>query len=148
MSDIRDWAAQIRGRWDWTRFGYEKGFPRGSQFGDVDAFIHLDFEDRSLYIDPKQYDGVGVLPGISTGQSRALKHLATLPGTTALVLFGCGVCDDPWCVRDMGTDEFHDWRGMEKAVRRKNLKTLFDWSLGLEGNHASSLNPRGYRDAV
>jgi hypothetical protein len=59
MSDIQDWGAFMRGRWHWTRFGYEYGFPRGCQFSDIDAVV--EFNGRMLFIEAKSYDGIGSL---------------------------------------------------------------------------------------
>lgn len=135
MADIRDWARFIRGRWDWTRFGYEKGFPRGCQFTDVDAA--LEFGGDRLVIEPKQYDGVGPVPDLPpTGQLRYLQDEAKL-GKTVLVLYGCGVCDDPYAVYDVGRKEWFIWREdetcewLDKQERRSRLKRHVDRAMGL-----------------
>lgn len=129
MADIRDWAKFVRGRWDWTRGGYERGFPRGCQFTDIDAAI--EFDGRRLVIEPKHYEGIGDLPGHPpTGQMRFLKDEVSL-GKTVLVLFGCGACNDPYAVYDVGRGVLLDWRGQSKAERRAALKQQIDAALGL-----------------
>lgn len=129
MSDIRDWGAFIRGRWEWTKQGYERGFPRGCQFSDVDAVI--EFDGRTLFIETKAYDGEGDLPFVPRGQDRLLRHLAEQPDTTVLLLYGCGCCNAPYAVRNMGPDQFHDWRGLPTSERRKELKLLIDKAMGV-----------------
>lgn len=131
MADIRDWGKFVRGRWDWTRFGYEKGFPRGCQFTDVDAA--LEFDGRRLVIEPKHYDGIEPWPGWpDEGQMRYLRDEASL-GKSVFVLWGCGACNDPYAVLEVFLDreDFHDWRGMDKQVRRKALKALIDKAMGI-----------------
>lgn len=138
MSDVRDWGKLIRGRWDWTRFGYEKGFPRGCQFTDLDAA--MEFDGHGLVIETKQYDGVGSLPGdgyppgMGSGQLRFLRNEASL-GKIVIVLYGCGVCDDPYVIYvlapDRSGDRFEDWRGHDKAARRKFLKAEMDSAMGV-----------------
>jgi len=124
MADVRNWASFIRGRWDWTRFGYEAGFPRGCQFTDVDAVV--EFDGRALMIEGKQWDGEGDRPDKpSTGQMLYLKYEVEA-GKTVLVLFGCGCCNNPWAVYDVGRDEWFDWRGLELADRRTRLKHHID----------------------
>jgi hypothetical protein len=130
MSDIRDFARFIRGRWDWTRFGYERGFPRGCQFTDIDAY--LEFDGHRLAIENKQWDGVGDFPGLpAKGQLLALQDEARL-GKRVFVLYGCGVCNDPYTVYDVGYNEWHDWVGESKVQRRMKLKRLIDQAMGLD----------------
>jgi hypothetical protein len=131
--DIRDWGKFIRGRWDWTRSGYEAGFPRKCQFTDLDAA--LEFDGHRLVIETKHYDGVGDLPGKpDDGQLRFLRDEASL-GKTVLVLYGCGSCNDPHAMHELGTaraaDRFEDWRGLGKPERRKRLKYEIDRAMGL-----------------
>jgi len=132
MGDVRDWGAFIRGRWDWTRHGYEKGFSRGCQFTDLDAAI--EFDGRSLVIEAKQYDGTGMLPEVDMGQRLFLRDEAKR-GKTVFVLWGCGVCNDPYAIKqlapDRSGDRFEDWRGLDKEERRKKLKEEIDRALGL-----------------
>lgn len=136
MSDIRNWGQFIRGRWDWTKFGYEKGFPRNCQFTDIDASV--EFNGRGLFVECKAYDGEGYLPGIDVGQSRYLDWLVSEhPASTVFILFGCGACNDPYAVRNVTTGEFHDWRGMEKTVRRKALKAFIDQAMGLRDGYSA-----------
>lgn len=135
MSDIRDWNRFLRGRWDWTKFGYEQGFPRGCQFTDVDAA--LEFDGRMLNIETKQYDGIGALPELPrVGQLRFLQNESSL-GKTVLVLYGCGVCNDPYAVYDVGRREWFVWRDaatgewMPKPERQARLKRHIDRAMGL-----------------
>jgi hypothetical protein len=133
MADIKDWGKFVRGRWDWTRFGYEKGFPRGCQFTDVDAAV--EFDGARLVIEPKHYDGVGPWPGHpDKGQMLFLQDEAAL-GKKVFVLWGCGACNDPYAIleiRPEGPGAFHDWRDQPKDQRRRNLKRQIDGALGLD----------------
>ena len=138
MADIRDWGKFIRGRWDWTRHGYEDGFPRGCQFTDLDAAV--EFDGNRLVIETKQYDGVGVLPGdgyppgMGSGQLRFLRDEAAL-GKIVFALYGCGACNDPYVIYILGAhrslDRYEDWRGRSKEERRKLLKAEIDQALSL-----------------
>jgi hypothetical protein len=135
MADVRDWGKFLRGRWDWTRFGYENGFPRGCQFTDVDAAVEID--GRRLVIEPKHYDGVGILPGKpEVGQGLYLRDEVKL-GKTVLVLYGCGPCNDPYAMhiygRTSAEDVFIDWRSppLSKIERRRQLKRYIDWAVGI-----------------
>ena len=85
MADIRDWGRFIRGRWEWTRFGYETGFKRGCQFTDRDAAI--EFDVHRLVIETKQNDGFGAFNYPDTGQLLFLRDEAAL-GKTVIVLYG------------------------------------------------------------
>jgi hypothetical protein len=133
VSDIKNWSAFIRGRWDWTRGGYERDFPRGCQFTDVDATT--EFDGHRLVIEPKHYDGLGDLPGIPTGQRRYLQDEAGL-GKVVFVLYGCGPCNDPHAIEYISDPpvpgrRLYDWRGSDKQRRRKQLKKHIDVALGL-----------------
>lgn len=130
MSDIRDWGKFVRGRWDWTRCGYEAGFPRGCQFTDIDASI--EFDGHRLMIETKSYDGIGDLPHPPPlGQWRFLRD-EVKQGKEVLIVYGCGVCDDPYAVYDVRRDRLFDWRGKyDKEVRRRLLKRAIDGALGL-----------------
>jgi hypothetical protein len=140
MADVRDWGAFIRSRWDWTRFGYEKGFPDGCQFSDIDAAT--EFQRAAcggrLVIEAKAYDGTGIIPSIydakDTGQRLLLRDEAKL-GKAVLVVYGCGACNDPYAMHHLGpgrkADRFEDWRGYGKEERRKRLKHEIDRALGL-----------------
>lgn len=133
MADIRDWGAFIRSRWDWTRYGYEHGFPRGCQFTDLDAAI--EFDGRRLLIETKSWDGTGIVPkpAPDSGQLRFLRDEAGL-SKTVLILYGCGACNDPYAIHQIfrrPPDRFEDWRGLEKEERRKLLKQEIDRAMGL-----------------
>jgi hypothetical protein len=132
MADIRDWGKFLRGRWDWTSGGYETGFPRGCQFTDLDAAI--EFDGRALDIETKHHDGEeGEFPQISWGQLRFLRNEVQL-GKTAIILFGCGPCNDPqgvWVLAPGMVDRKEDWRGRPKDERRKLLKYEIDKAMGL-----------------
>lgn len=134
MADIKNWAAQIRSRWDWTKFGYEKGFPNGCQFSDIDAVT--EFLGNWLVIEPKHYDGLGIIPfpQYDDGQIKLLRAEVKL-GKSVMILFGCGVCDDPQAVRWLGLsrdqDRFVDWRLLDKKKRRELLKREIDNAMGL-----------------
>lgn len=134
MADIRDWGKFIRSRWDWARFGYQDGFPRGCQFTDLDAAV--EFDGRKLYVECKQWDGTGIIPSLppGNGQLRFLRAHAGL-GRTVLIVYGCGVCDNPWAVHQVyrqPPDRFEDWRGMDLGERRKRFKGEIDHAMGLE----------------
>lgn len=132
MADIRDWGKFIRGRWEWTRFGYEAGFPRGCQFTDLDAAI--EFDGNRLVIEPKHHDGFGSCDYPDTGQLLFLRDEAKL-GKTVFVLYGCGACNDPQAIRYIGPvkaeDRWLDWRGLDKEQRRKLLKQEIDTAMRL-----------------
>lgn len=133
MADVKDWGAFIRGRWNWTRFGYEKDFPRGCQFTDLDAAV--EFDGHRLLIEAKLWDGTGIVPkpGPDDGQLRLLRDEAGL-GKTVLILYGCGVCNDPYAIHQIyrrPPDRFEDWRGLDKEERRKLLKQEIDRAMGL-----------------
>lgn len=135
MSDIRDWGAFLRGRWNWTRGGYEVGFPNGCQFTDVDATIEftsrVDATHHRLVIEPKHWDGEGERPPLPpTGQLRYLQDEASL-GKIVLVLYGCGACNNPWAIYDIGRKEWFDWRGRPLAERRQALKKHIARAMGL-----------------
>lgn len=136
MGDIRDWGAFIRGRWNWTGSGYEKGFPRGCQFTDIDAAT--EFDGRSLLIEAKQHDGTGPCPYPETGQMLLLRD-EVRRGKTVFVLYGCGSCNSPQALRiiglDKSCDEWIDWRGLGIEERRKFLKEQIDYAMGI-GNGA------------
>jgi hypothetical protein len=133
MADINDWAKFIRGRWEWTRYGYEAGFPRGCQFTDVDAAV--EFDGRGLVIEPKHHDGIGPCAYPDTGQLGFLRNEARL-GKTVIVLYGCGACDSPQAIRVLGEtrtdDRWEDWRGRDVLERRRLLKQEIDRAMALE----------------
>jgi hypothetical protein len=134
VADIRDWGKFLRGRWDWTKSGYEDGFPRRSQFTDLDAAI--EFDGRRLVIETKHHDGSpGRFEPPDTGQSLFLRDELSL-GKTVFVLYGCGACNDPHGLRIYGgaklqDDEVIDWRGLPKSERRRRFKRYIDWAMGL-----------------
>lgn len=140
MGDVRDWGKFIRGRWDWGRFGYEDGFPDGCQFSDIDAAteFHRDTCGGRLVIEAKAWDGEDLIPSIydqkDTGQRLLLRDDARL-GKTVFVVYGCGVCNDPYALHVLGAsrpeDRFEDWRGLTRQERRKLLKAEIDRALGL-----------------
>lgn len=138
MADIRDWAAFIRGRWNWSAYGYEDGFPRGCQFTDLDA--GTEFDGRSLDIETKAWDGLGIVPSIygdnDKGQRLFLRNEAKL-GKTVFVVYGCGCCNNPYAMHRLGVtrseDRFLDWREYDLEQRRKNLKHEIDQAMGLLG---------------
>lgn len=132
MADIKDFAALIRGRWQWKSFGYEESFPRGCGFTDVDATT--EFDGRRLVIEPKHHDGTGPCPYPDDGQLGLLRDEVRL-GKAVIVLYGCGVCNSPQAARILGTtrkeDAWKDWRGLDIEERRKLLKQEIDRALGL-----------------
>jgi hypothetical protein len=135
MADVRDWGAFLRGRWDWTKHGYEKGFPRGCQFTDLDAAV--EFDGRRLKIETKSYDGTAIIPKPSGGQLYFLRDEAARDGSTVLIVYGCGVCNDPYAIHQINArppDRFEDWRGRDKDIRQKLLKQEIDRALGLPEN--------------
>jgi hypothetical protein len=132
MADIRDWGAFVRGRWDWTKHGYEKGFPRGCQFTDL--YGAVEFDGRRLVVEPKHHDGIGPCEYPDTGQLLFLRDEVRL-GKTVIVLYGCGPCNSPQAVRVLGRDRtedrWEDWRGRDLTDRRQLLKLEFDRALAL-----------------
>lgn len=129
MSDIRDWGAFIRGRWNWTRYGYEHGFPRGCQFSDIDAVV--EFNDRVLFIETKHYEGVGNLTRPARGQTLLAERLTRDPSTSYLLVYGCGCCNNPQAAWDAATGILHDWRTLELVERRRRLKAVIDAAMDL-----------------
>lgn len=133
MADIRDWGKFIRGRWDWTRYGYEKNFPRKCGFTDLDAAIEID--GKRLVIEPKHHDGFGACDYPDTGQLIFLRDEAVL-GKVVFVLYGCGACNDPQAIRYIGRsrdeDMWIDWRGKPKDERRRLLHQAINQALGLD----------------
>jgi hypothetical protein len=135
MADIQDWGKFLRGRWDWTAGGYEKGFPRGSQFTDVDAAV--EFDGQMLEIETKHHDGTGSCEYPKAGQLISLRKDVEL-GKTVFILYGCGPCNSPWALRILGLsregDVFIDWRGIPSIEeRRKLLKEQIDLAQGIAG---------------
>jgi hypothetical protein len=131
MGDVRNWGKFIRGRWDWTAFGYERGFPRNCQFSDLDAVV--EFDGRRLLIECKAYDGQGVIPSPDGGQLRLLRSEAG-PGRTVLVVYGCGVCNEPYALHEIyraGPPRFEDWRSLSTPERRRRLKAEINRAMGL-----------------
>lgn len=132
VADIRDWGAFLRGRWNWTKGGYERSFPRNCQFTDVDASV--EFDGYHLQIETKHHDGIGsfVLP--DAGQLRSLREDVRL-GKTVFVLYGCGACDNPQGIVilsvDGSADEWHDWRELTLLQRRRQLKRQINQAMGL-----------------
>jgi hypothetical protein len=82
-------------------------------------------------IETKQWDGIDPFPGLPPrGQLLALQDEARL-GKSVFVLYGCGVCNDPYAVYDAGRNAWHDWCSETKVQRRVNLKRLIDEAMGL-----------------
>jgi hypothetical protein len=134
MADIRDWGKFLRGRWDWTRAGFEEGFPRGCQFTDVDASV--EFDGRMLLVETKHHDGLGSCDYPDTGQLMSLRAEVKL-GKTVFILYGCGPCASPQSLRILGTqkncDQFIDWRGIPSIEERRKLyKEQVDIAMGLQ----------------
>lgn len=134
MGDVRDWGKFIRGRWDWTRFGYESSFPRRIAFTDMDAAVEID--GHRLLIETKHHDGLMLgCDYPDTGQLLFLRDEAA-QGKLVMVLYGCGACDDPQAVRYIAPtkqeDQFHDWRGKPKAERRQLLHVAINRAVGID----------------
>lgn len=134
MGDVRDWGAFIRGRWDWSKHGYEKGFPRGCEFSDLDATV--EFDGQRLIIEAKRHDGTGACDYPAAGQLALLRDEVRL-GKVVMILYGCGACNNPQAVRILGTsrpeDRWEDWRPFPIEERRRRLKYEIDFALGLVG---------------
>lgn len=128
MADIRKPELFMAGRWKWSSFGYEIGFPRGCQFTDVDAAI--EFDGHKLFIEAKECDGVSGFPVLSTGQRLFLSSLVDAT-TTVLVLYGNATRNDPLGVFDVGRREKFDWRQVELDERRAQLKWHIDRAMGV-----------------
>lgn len=134
MGEIRDWGAFLRGRWDWTRGGFEKGFPRGCQFTDVDACV--EFDGKMLVIETKAHDGTGSCEYPPQGQLISLRKEVEL-GKTVFVIYGCGPCMSPQALRILGLtkpdDQFIDWRNIPSVEHRRGLlKQQIDIAMGLQ----------------
>lgn len=129
MADIRDWGAFIRGRWDWTRGGYEVGFPRKSQFTDIDAIV--EFDGEALMIEGKHWDGEGGMPPPPPTGQRIFLESEVAAGKEVLVLYGCGACNNPFGVRNIKTGDVYNWAGEPLQQRRAWLKYLIDAALKL-----------------
>lgn len=143
MADIRDWGAFLRGRWNWTKAGFERNFPRGCQFTDVDASV--EFDGQMLLIETKHHDGVGSCEYPDTGQVIALREEVKL-GKTVFVLYGCGPCSSPQALRILGPsmdksqDSWHDWRDIPSIQeRRKLLKYQIDVAMGLRDDDENEM---------
>jgi hypothetical protein len=132
MGDVKDWGAFLRGRWNWSKSGYEQGFPRRCEFTDVDATV--EFDGRRLVIETKHHDGGDYMDYPDMGQLLSLREEAK-SGRTVFVLYGCGACDSPQGLRIIGAtkadDQWLDWRGQALDQRRYNLKAWIDWAMGI-----------------
>lgn len=130
MADIRDYAAFVRSRWDWHKFGYEDGFPGRCGFGDIDAA--LEFRNHALVVESKIWDGQGLRPPVQEGQVLLLRDEVNR-GKTALIVYGCGICDDPWYIERLtrvGKRPF-DLHNMPLDERRRALKCEINQAMGL-----------------
>lgn len=114
MADIRDWEKFKRGRWDWTRLGYEAGFPRGIQFTDLDATIEMN--GHFLFIETKHHEGEGEIPALQTGQRLYLERLAINPRHLVLVVYGDAAANHVWAVTRFR------WRDGMKQVDRYTFR--------------------------
>lgn len=128
MSDIRDWDAFKRGRWNWTAHGYERGFPRGCGFTDIDAAV--EFDGHCLFIEGKHHDGTGEFASLSRGQRLFMDRLVSL-GVDVFVLYGNAPANDPQGLYDVRRGEWADWRGHSIESRRQRLKNRIDRAMGL-----------------
>jgi hypothetical protein len=135
MADINDWEAFARGRWRWTRYGYEHGLPRGSGFGDLDATLEL--SGHRLSFECKAWDGLGPLPALPTGQIQSLRQMSR-NGDRVYVLWGCASCNNPLFIKALGRqrelDYDQDWRPLDLPDRRRALHdVILDWARWAEG---------------
>lgn len=132
MGDIESWELYKRGRWDWTRHGYEKGFPNGSQFSDIDAAV--EFDQRFLMIESKHHELGTPLPRFEGGQRYMYRKLVDR-GVTVLVLFGDAPNNDPHAIRTLGKtypqDRLTSFERFDIADRQWRLKQAIDGAMGL-----------------
>lgn len=113
MSDIRNWDAFKRGRWNWNEFGYERYLTRGCAFGDVDALIESG--GRHLFVECKHWgDNDNPLPnpsepplGIPKGQWMSLHRLAHKQDIDVWLFYGDGERNIPNYLVEVGVDEHH-----------------------------------------
>lgn len=139
MADIRDPERFMAGRWKWTSYGYEFGFPNKCQFTDIDAVVEFSSSTgRWLMIEGKHNDGVEPPSYPSSGQLRFLRAFRNLVGDDGdvFILYGVAAENEPWALRILGKrragDQFIDWRDVPAAEhRRESLKAWIDWSLGV-----------------
>lgn len=136
-----------------TETAYEKGFPRGCQFTDLDGAI--EFDGRRLVIEPKHHDGIGPCDYPDAGQLGFLRDEVSL-GKTVIVLYGCGPCNSPFAVRILGQDrtadrweDWRDWQVYPLAERRRLLKVEIDRALGLAGSEPrGGFEPSGLKEVI
>lgn len=144
MADVQNWDRFIKGRWAWTSCGYEAGFTRNSQFGDLDAIV--EFDGFILAIEAKHHDGNGPMDYPHAGQVAMLRTLVKL-GASVIVLYGLATLNDPFGIRRLGAtkndDRWEDWRGLPRASRRRLLKMEIDRALGLPDNALPERWPEG-----
>jgi hypothetical protein len=133
VSDIRDWEKYKRSRWSWTSQGYERGFPRGCQFMDIDAYT--EFNGMRLMIESKHYEGYGEPPSLPKGQRWALEREAQDENKTVLVVYGNAQTNDPMVVHVLAGSgmpaKVHDFRTLTVEQRREQLKYLIDEAMNL-----------------
>lgn len=128
MSDIRNPARFLAGRWAWTAGGYERNLgPCG--FGDIDAMLERD--GRVLFIECKDGDVWNGWTYPPTGQARALRALAGLDDgahTTVWILYGIAAVNDPQLLVELDAfkplDRVRDWRHLGIEGRRVELERL------------------------
>lgn len=144
MADIQNWERFINGRWAWTSGGYEYGFTRKSQFGDLDAII--EFDGFILVIEAKHHDGTGPMEYPSAAQTAMLRTLVKL-GAAVIVLYGLATLNDPYGIRRLGItkadDRWEDWRGLPRRPRQRLLKIEIDRALGIADNQLPPNWPEG-----
>lgn len=130
MAEIRDFWLK-RHRWDWTKYGYEEGFPRKCAWSDIDGVV--EFDEKCAMYEFKRWDGeIGLehaLAEIPRGQ-RKLHQALRSTGASFFVLFGVPENDDPLAAFVVTSfagkyrGRWHDWRGVPIDVRRKELRGL------------------------
>jgi hypothetical protein len=126
-------AALARGRWNWTRGGYETGLPRGCQFTDLDAVIEID--GRVLIIEAVHHasptDPVDLGGRPPMGQRVALRRLAALDeDVRVFVLYGNAQANDPQAALLLAPwpsgDRLLNWRPFPLVERRLRLRRLIE----------------------
>lgn len=119
--------AIARERWNWTKFGYEQGFPGICQFADIDAVV--EFDGRALAIECKHHDGVSGFERLKDGQWRLQRRLVDA-GWSAFTLYGDARTNEPWGIWHYGDRHPRDLRRMTRRFRREILTDEINKAMG------------------
>lgn len=140
MSKIRD-MAQVQARWDWTRLGYERSFPRGITMGDADGILEINY--CWLRVETKNWtpDTLGI-PPLPVGQHLDLKRwVRAHTRNVVFVLHGHQPTNRPYALRvwTHTGEAFHDWRDTSEDEAREALTTQFDRFTTWANNHTGPI---------